>query len=85
MAVITIRNLEDHLKRNLRLRAAQHGCSMEQEARSILAQALAVAQPPDGAAWLAQVRQRFQGLASDDWAPPSRDDTPDRALPSFDA
>lgn len=85
MAVITIRNLDDHLKRNLRLRAAQHGCSMEQEARSILAQVLAVAQPVDGAAWLARVRQRFQGVASDDWACPVRHDTPDRELPSFDA
>ncbi len=36
MASITIRNLEEGLKRRLRIRAAEHGCSMEEEARSIL-------------------------------------------------
>jgi hypothetical protein len=33
MASITIRNLEDDLKRRLRIRAAGHGRSMEEEAR----------------------------------------------------
>jgi plasmid stability protein len=41
MASITIRNLEDGLKRKLRVRAAQHGRSMEDEARNILRAALA--------------------------------------------
>ena len=41
MASITIRNLDDDLKRRLRVRAAVHGCSMEQEAREILGEALA--------------------------------------------
>ena len=36
MASITIRNLEEGLKRRLRIRAAEHGGSMEEEARSIL-------------------------------------------------
>lgn len=40
MASITIRNLEEGLKRRLRIRAAEHGCSMEEEARSILRTAL---------------------------------------------
>ncbi|MDE2970175.1 MAG: plasmid stabilization protein [Chloroflexota bacterium] len=40
MASITIRNLDDELKRKLRVRAAEHGCSMEQEAREILGEAL---------------------------------------------
>ena len=40
MASITIRNLNDDLKRRLRIRAAVHGCSMEQEAREILGAAL---------------------------------------------
>ena len=38
MASITIRNLDDDVKRRLRLRAAQHGRSMEEEARDILRQ-----------------------------------------------
>ncbi len=40
MASITIRNLDDDLKRRLRVRAAEHGCSMEQEVREILGEAL---------------------------------------------
>ena len=35
MASITIRNLEDDLKRRLRIRAAEHGRSMEEEARGV--------------------------------------------------
>jgi plasmid stability protein len=36
MASITIRQLPEATKRKLRIRAAQHGRSMEQEAREIL-------------------------------------------------
>ena len=36
MASLTIRNLEDDTKKELRLRAARRGASMEEEARSIL-------------------------------------------------
>ncbi|MBV8536811.1 MAG: plasmid stabilization protein [Alphaproteobacteria bacterium] len=41
MASITIRNLDDSLKGKLRVRAARHGRSMEDEARHILRAALA--------------------------------------------
>ena len=41
MASITIRNLEDDVKTRLRRRAADHGNSMEEEARVILAEAVA--------------------------------------------
>jgi plasmid stability protein len=40
MASITIRRLEETTKRKLRIRAAHHGRSMEQEAREILKSAL---------------------------------------------
>lgn len=40
MGSITIRNLNDDVKRKLRIRAALRGCSMEQEARNILGEAL---------------------------------------------
>jgi antitoxin FitA len=40
MASITIRNLEDALKVKLRVRAAEHGHSMEEEARRVLRDAL---------------------------------------------
>lgn len=40
MASITIRRLDDQLKRRLKHRAAEHGCSMEEEARKILRESL---------------------------------------------
>lgn len=40
MATMTIRNLEDDLKAQLRVRAAQNGHSMEEEVRDILRKAL---------------------------------------------
>ena len=40
MASITVRNLDEALKRRLRVRAAENGRSMEQEAREILREAL---------------------------------------------
>lgn len=41
VASITIRNLDDALKSRLRVRAARHGRSMEDEAREIMRQVLA--------------------------------------------
>ena len=41
MASITVRNLDDGLKRRLRIRAAENGRSMEQEVRELLRAALA--------------------------------------------
>ncbi len=40
MASITIRNLENEVKQRLRVQAAEHGRSMEAEARAILREAL---------------------------------------------
>ena len=45
MATLTIRNLDDSTKAQLRLQAARHGRSMEEEARAILRQAVAGAPP----------------------------------------
>lgn len=41
MAVMTIRNLDDEVRDKLRIRAAQHGRSMEAEVRQILEDAVA--------------------------------------------
>jgi plasmid stability protein len=41
MASITIRRLDERTKTRLRVRAAQHGRSMEEEARTLLRAALA--------------------------------------------
>ena len=40
MASITVRHLDEELKRRLRIRAAENGRSMEEEARDILRAAL---------------------------------------------
>jgi len=40
MAVMTIRDLDDEVRDRLRVRAAQHGRSMEAEVRAILAAAV---------------------------------------------
>ena len=43
MASLTIRNLDDSVKRQLRVRAAERGRSMEEEAREILRDAVGAA------------------------------------------
>ena len=40
MATLTIRKLDSSIKESLRIQAAQHGISMEEEARRLLRQAL---------------------------------------------
>lgn len=46
MASITIRNLDDDIKQRLRVRAAERGHSMEEEARDILRRVMAEEAPP---------------------------------------
>ena len=66
MASITIRNLDDDVKRRLRVRAAEHGRSMEEEARSILRSALNTEPGANtGAALVKAIRarvERFGGI-----------------------
>ena len=81
LASITVRNLDDGLKRRLRVRAAENGRSMEQEARDILRAAL------DGEA--APVRnlgtalhELFKPFGGVDLEIPPRE--PMREVPQFD-
>jgi plasmid stability protein len=60
MASLTIRNLDNNLKAQLRLRAAQHGRSMEVEARSILSQTLSA--PAREYNLAAAIHRRFESL-----------------------
>ena len=46
MATMTIHNLDDGLKLRLRVRAAMHGRSMEEDTRDILRQAVGEADLP---------------------------------------
>lgn len=83
MSSITIRNLDDKLKASLRLRAARHGLSMEQEVRNILHNILAADESPsNGLEFALRINQRFKGLATDKLALPER--TPARPVPDFD-
>ena len=47
MSQLTIRGIDDGLKRALRVRAAENGRSMEEEMRQILRTALGVPSPED--------------------------------------
>lgn len=48
LAAISIRNLDDHVKERLRIRAARHGRSMESEIRAILVEAVREPNNADG-------------------------------------
>lgn len=81
MASITIRNLDDALKRQLRIRAAEQGRSMEDEVREILRAALSVQNhPPRNLA--DAIRERFHALGGVDLPPVPRE--PLREPPMFE-
>lgn len=62
MASITVRNLDEGLKRRLRIRAAENGRSMEQEVREILGEALGEEPPAPGEDLGSAIRRRFAPL-----------------------
>jgi plasmid stability protein len=81
MASITIRNLDQTIKARLRLRAAKHDRSMEEEAREILRTALC--EEPGPACDLATaIRRRLAPFGGVELPTPERD--PIREPPSFD-
>lgn len=82
---LTIRNLDEEVKRKLRLRAASNQTSMEAEARAILAQAVNEAEPiipprtpEEMRARLEAVRgiwkDRMEGKTTDEWVKEMRGD-----------
>ena len=87
MTSITVRNIEDDLKRRLRIRAAEHGHSMEEEARRILRSALDEDEAPSRDAIPekdlgTEIHELFKSLGGVDLEIPPR--TPMRELPTFD-
>jgi plasmid stability protein len=80
MASITIRSLDDEVKRRLRIRAAEHGRSMEEEVREILRQAVGREKPAYDLA--AAIRARFAPLGGVDLDLPQREAM--REPPAFD-
>jgi plasmid stability protein len=81
MASITIRNLEEATKRKLKIRAAIHGCSMEQEAREILNGALSEKpsrqKHKSGADLVKRIREIFEPLGGVELEPFPREPMPD--------
>jgi plasmid stability protein len=83
MATLTIRNLDAALKERLRVRAAQHGHSMEAEVRDILQQTLKEPERPPEPNLYDRIRARFAPLGgADDIELPPRE--PARDPPRFD-
>lgn len=74
MASITIRNLDDQLKAELRLAAARHGHSMEEEVRIILRDTLSQPRKQEGLG--TRIRKRFAAAGGADLDFPSRSDLP---------
>ena len=80
MASITIRNLDDAVKQQLRMRAAEHGRSMEEEARDILRAAVGEGRATRNLA--AAIRARITSVGPVDLDLPPRE--PMREPPVFD-
>ena len=72
MSTMTIRDLDDRLKRQLRMQAARNGRSMEEEVRTILKTALATT-GDTGQSLYQCIRARLQPLGGVDLDIPARD------------
>ena len=82
MATLTIRNLDNAVKDRLRIRAAEHGQSMEAEARQILRTALGSPEEKSGLDVYNHIRELFDPLGgADDLVLPLRE--PAREPPTF--
>jgi plasmid stability protein len=72
MATLLIRNLDDAVRDKLRVRAAERGHSMEEEARSILASAIETEEvdpdslPGSGATLVAELQAIFADLSAEE-------------------
>jgi plasmid stability protein len=81
MASLTIRDLDASVKAKLRVRAAQHGRSMEEEVRTILRAALAET-PPQTENLAQAIRRLFEPLGGMELELPPREKM--REPPTFD-
>jgi plasmid stability protein len=71
MATLTIRQLDERTKARLRVRAAHHGRSMEEEAREILRAALRIPVTRENLA--DAIRRRFAAVGGVELELPPRD------------
>ncbi|PPQ25895.1 FitA-like ribbon-helix-helix domain-containing protein [Rhodopila globiformis] len=82
MSSITIRNLDPAIKERLRIRAAEHGHSMEAEAHRILQAALQASPRRRARSFYDRIHDRFAALGGIDLELPPRE--PGREPPRFD-
>jgi len=74
MSTLTIRNLESGVKEKLRLAAAAHGRSMEEEVRTILRNAVTTPGPAGGLG--SRIHARFAALGGIELTLPERSEMP---------
>jgi antitoxin FitA len=82
MSSITIRNLDPAIKERLRIRAAEHGHSMEAEARRILQSVLQSSPRRRARSFYDRIHDRFASLGGVELELPPRE--AGREPPSFD-
>jgi plasmid stability protein len=82
MSSITIRNLDPAIKERLRIRAAEHGHSMEAEVRRILQAALTIPAKKHGHSLYDRIHDRFAAIGGVDLDLPPRE--PGREPPGFE-
>lgn len=73
MAAVSIRGLDEEVKRRLRVRAARHGVSMEAEIRAILTDA--VRKPGDSEGLMTAILDRFGAVGGVELDLPARSTT----------
>ena len=77
MATLTIRNLDDELKSRLRIRAARHDHSMEEEARLILRDSLSDLEDVEGSTGIGtRIRNRLKDAGGVELDLPERTEKP---------
>ncbi|KAA2263271.1 Arc family DNA-binding protein [Solihabitans fulvus] len=81
MATLTIRGLDDEVREQLRVRAAEHGRSMEAEVRAILVDTLSHPVPARGLG--SRIHARFAAVDEGEFELPTRDEPP--RVVDFDA
>ena len=72
VATLMIRDLDEDVKARLRVQAAEHGRSMEAEARALLAAALVGRRPARGLG--SYIRDQFADIGGVELAIPARDE-----------
>ena len=82
MATLTIRNLDPTIKERLRVRAAEHGRSMEAELRAIVTDAVGTATRPPETNLADAIRRRFAPFGGVELEIPPRQ--PLREPPTFE-